>query len=533
MGNEVNVPMTSGGRVSFRSRVAAVSRTRTRRETEGPHLGRLSDTGAFEDDCISRSKSSRALLMEQPKKPQAPPTAWVDVESLADEDIANVDPGLHPVPSEDTDPPWSDLMNCISTSPSTLPYVHNGPFEANLFPKISRPLSPAELYQNLLYIRSLDPPPPYRNILNYHAQFRSHHSTRSFNLLIALGIRLSYFGTVRMLLGRMQAEGIRPDTFTRQLSVRNMILSGEGWDAAWKEQISQSRDEGISMPLPVWLEFFGTERTVESARPGRGPQDLVRHLRDPGMTEPISLHTVQMRYRTLMQHMPSVSAREWAVVPAWAVHRVIRGLIRTDQRPMAIDITRFFFEGLPETLTERWQTICRQMIREHMFPRRAPPLVEYGRLRKEVLAFFDLRPDLCPDSAILFGLMRPLKKSDRCGKLASTLVDYFVNRWGVGVVDEQVRRRLASLAIKQKKLGVAKRVIRSQASVEAVRRELRAEADVKDSLQASSLGGVSEALRFARRGLEGWKWRLLRRRLWRVRSKGVLGHGATRRVDVR
>ncbi|CCM04187.1 uncharacterized protein FIBRA_06350 [Fibroporia radiculosa] len=131
------------------------------------------------------------------------------------------------------------------------------------------------------------------------------------------------------------------------------------------------------------------------------------------------------------------------------------------------------------------------------------------------------RPTLEPDATTVFRLMRPLKRAVRSGDLGLGLVQSFVRRWGLRVVDDRVRRRLASLAIKQANSRLALDVVRSQEVVEQVQAEMAAENVLLHDVAHGTLSGQpaqrGELLRFGRRAREGWHWRLVRRRLWRAR----------------
>lgn len=441
----------------------------------------------------------------------------VSVDCLTEADIAAVDQGLHLTGLEKTDPPWPDVVASVNAAHPPFHIVHQGLREPGRPPQIPDPDSPAALCHNLFYFRTASPPPSYSGLLRYHSLFRQHHSTRSFNLLIALGIRMTQHGTVERLLTLMRAEGVPPDSLTRQLIVRNSILGDEGWDVAWQKQTERARSQGVSMPLHIWLEFLASLHKDIS-----WPPPATRRKRPSGLRTTIPLLTRKTRLQTLMENMPSVTATEWAQIPPRFVCQLVRALLHSGHRSKAVDVTLFFLRHLPVKVTPRLASACRSILYYHLMCRHRPGLREFYALKEEFLQFFRACPVMRPDSTILFGLMRPLKRAVRCGDIALELVQQFVSRWGPDIVDDKVRRRLASLAIKQGRLRVANIAIRSQKAVNDLRKELVAEEELKSCARGFGSGQtprLREALRYERRNVESWKWRMVRKRWWRVRLR--------------
>ncbi|OBZ78684.1 hypothetical protein A0H81_00816 [Grifola frondosa] len=158
-----------------------------------------------------------------------------------------------------------------------------------------------------------------------------------------------------------------------------------------------------------------------------------------------------------------------------------------------------------------------------MAPRRKLNLTSHHSIKRTVFTFLGMHPTFQPSPTTLFFLLRSLRSTSKCGDRAGALVGQFVARWGSEIVDDRVRRRYASLLIKQSKLRAAATVDLAQQHVEALREEWRTEKEVRVGERNAERRRHLRWLdmgRTPRRNLEKWCWRLLRRRLWRTWNKG-------------
>ncbi|KAI0931850.1 hypothetical protein AcW2_000636 [Taiwanofungus camphoratus] len=449
----------------------------------------------------------------------------ISIDYLSSADVDLIDPGRDPTPFPQSDPPWSEIVASMPTRDPPFQTVRYGPFE--IVPSLTapHPVCPSDLYQNLLRFISASPPVSLQRVLDYHAAFPDLHSTRSFNLLIKLALRCASFGTAEWLLTKMRAEGIGGDPETRKLRVRYSIRVGK-WEECWKEQTAQAQEEGLAMPLVIWLQFFGTAKRGAFRRRFPSGRDLPPHRKDLEAVSPFDPLVLARRYGMLMQNLPSVTEREWVRIPPRVIHQVVSLLIRIKQRQVAIDTTAFYLKHLPQKLNAAWAKLCLDIIHLHMAPGWKRGLKEHYLVKRTLFAFLRLHPSLQPTPTTLFLLLRTVRKTTKCGDLAWSVVQNFVTRWGPEIVDDKVRRRLASIALKQGKMRLVNTIVRAQTHAEEARKELITELDVKNGVprvRHKRKLGLSDVLRFARRNGEGWRWLLLRRRVWRARSKRKTG----------
>ncbi|KAH9947156.1 hypothetical protein B0H21DRAFT_740527 [Amylocystis lapponica] len=462
---------------------------------------------------------------------------FVNADDLESKDTSFIDRGLDPLPPVETDPPWTEIIESMSVYGVPVVTVRQDAFSAVPMSSVPDPLTPRDLHQNLLHFLHSRPLLSLRGLLAYHAAFPALHSSSTFNLLITLAIRFASFGTAEFLLKRMKAEGVAPNLDTHKLRVRLMVRTGQ-WDRCWKEEREQAEERGQALPLTIWLEFFGTtKRGAFRTHPRRDEQLSGRatkaeeyperpvDARGPRITGDFpSTDAIEdaRKFRLLMEHGPSLTLQERARVYPRVMHHVLRALIRTDQRTLAMSLTAQYFQALPPQLDSEWRKTCLDIIHLHMAPGWKRNLSEHYVVKRTVLTFLGMHPSFRPTSTTLFLLLRTLRATKRSAELGQALVRNFTRRWGLHLVDDRVGRRLASFALKQGNLRVARALERSQKYFEEARAVWLAEQEVKIEARGGDRERKlrwSDALHFSRRSVEGWRWRLFRRRLWRVRSK--------------
>ncbi|OBZ78690.1 hypothetical protein A0H81_00818 [Grifola frondosa] len=216
--------------------------------------------------------SRRPSRTPKAARPHPRSCAVIDVDSLSGWDIAFVDRGRSVSSPYDSDPPWSEICDEV-------PWISAFSEQAFTVPSLgtSLPASAAELHENMVhYILSSSSPALLQRMLSYHAAFSTLHSTASFNILIRLAIRMSSYGTVPFLLEKMRLERIPGNSDTRALRVRWMVRTGK-WDQAWNDERKVAEDEGVAMPLSVWLEFFEIAKRGTIWRPVKDLDDPTSH----------------------------------------------------------------------------------------------------------------------------------------------------------------------------------------------------------------------------------------------------------------
>lgn len=176
------------------------------------------------------------------------------------------DPGRADVfPTYEDDPPWAEAIESmvdaglavaaipcwgVSPHPIIIPQTKKA-LCTRLYTMSQGALNAAELLESLI---------------QYHTLYPDVQSNASYNFLISLAISSSRFSTARRLFEAMDAAGLQENTETRKLWARLRIRLGY-WEEAWKGEIRKG-----PLPLPVWLEFFGTT----AVGPPRAPPQLPR-----------------------------------------------------------------------------------------------------------------------------------------------------------------------------------------------------------------------------------------------------------------
>ncbi|EPT04030.1 hypothetical protein FOMPIDRAFT_1022140 [Fomitopsis schrenkii] len=412
----------------------------------------------------------------------------------------------------ESNPPWPEIAEALSASGSRPCLVRYGPIDASPTVPVAPPSSPHDLYRKLVFLRTLSPAPSLEWLMQYHANYRQHHSAGSFNLLIAWAIRMARRGTAESLFSQMQRECVKPNVLTRALRVRFLVRFYE-WSRAWTEQQVLSREEGKPLPLAVWLEFFDTEK--------RGALRIWRPTDEsPGVElkpiSPVDTDTLPIRYQTLMQHKPLFSAKERSSTPTLLVYRTVRHLILIGQTEPAALVTEACFRGMPARLQSRLRARCQAIMNLHFLLPSQRGQRGHFAFRQVLYRLLGSHGDLRPNATTLFLLMRPLLRAREGGSVAERLVKTFVRRWGSRVVDDRVQRRLASLLCREGRLSDAVAIARAHVVVEQARKELATEREVTPRpAQGRKLTGIRPHAYRRFRNVERWRWWLLRRRLRR------------------
>ncbi|KAI0778447.1 hypothetical protein BD413DRAFT_465830 [Trametes elegans] len=442
----------------------------------------------------------------------------VDVDRLLPEDIASADYG-HAAPSDyESDPPWEEIRDSVPEcflqriSPRRAP-------TPKWLETIPKPSTPEELLANLVLAVTASSPASLGQVLSYHAAHRTLHSTASFNFLVKFAIRNASFGTVQTLLQEMVCERIPGDLETRTLRVRCMVRTGF-WEKAWREEMALKEADGQAMPLPVWLEFFGDVKrgaiwvptTTHGRVQARGSEPL----------PPSDPPTLVRRINALLENSPLVTPADLERIPPRALYAVVRALVAQGQRSAAIDLTSSYFKSLPHDLDDEWRRSCLSVIHLHMRPDGVRSLAEHYAARDRLFGFLGMHHSFRPTSTTLFMLLRSLRKSRRCGKRAEAVMRAFARRWGPDVVDDAVRRRVASYWVRQGDAARAQAILEEKRELDEQRAAWRVE---KEAVVGDSIKDRARRIRWLdlhRSPLESRArrlWKLLRQRLGRARMR--------------
>lgn len=426
------------------------------------------------------------------------------------------------------------------------------PTESLPIPTMPFPTSPQSLYRNLLFITS-NPPFYIREAIDYYFDWpKPLHSTKSFNLLISLALRNASFASVGRLFSAMRAESIPANMQTCKLHVRWFVRTGK-WNDAWKRVLEIMGQQNATttfpnnpIPLPLWLELFGSQKRgalrhwvitdrkpIIKAGSGAGcntspnaardlhlnaglEEDQKSRLEDAKNSTPFRRKRLMprscqnpyaaemLRYRALLQVSPLLASSDQVQILPRTILIITQTMYHVGQRSLALSTALSYVKSLPPRL--RWCDRRRvidlvnfhlSMVTRH----RKPGLKQHFTQRRILWKFLHARPDLTPSSTTLFLLLGPLRGCRRSGTLAMQCLHLFEKRWGPRVQSRLVRRRVASLALKEGRLDI----------VEAMMRVAWRYGVSDDSFPRTVYASRRRPWRtlFSRRGAENRRWHLI------------------------
>ncbi|KAG6381109.1 hypothetical protein JVT61DRAFT_5507 [Boletus reticuloceps] len=396
------------------------------------------------------------------------------------------------------------------------------------------PTSPQSLYHNLLSITSIPSAIDY-----YFDSPRALHSTRSFNLLISLALRSASFASARRLFTAMQAESIPPNMETWKLHVRWFVRTGK-WNDAWKRALEISGNSNKPIPLPLWLELFGSQKrgalrhwVITDRKPNvqAGPAAYSGHdihldaglengeqsrMKDDENSTPCfrkrlvprpcqSFYAVQLsRYRALMQVSPLLTPSDQVQILPRTVLIITQIMYQVGQSSLALSTALSYLESLPPRIRRCDRRRILDLVNSHLSMatrHRKQGLKQHFAQRRILWKFLHARPDLAPSSTTLFLLLGSLRGCRRSGTLAMQCLQLFEKRWGPHVQSSLVRRRVASLALKEGRLDIVAAMIRLES-------RCRAFTDALPRTVYTSRRGPWRTL-FSRRGAENRRWHII------------------------
>jgi hypothetical protein len=436
----------------------------------------------------------------------------IKLKALSVDDFDRRDPGRV------RDVVWSDppvdAGTLVAIPPETLPT-----------PTMPFPTSPQSLYRNLLFLTS-NPPCSISEAIDYYFIWpKALHSTKSFNLLISLALRSASFASVDRLFSVMRAESIPPNMETWKLHVRWFVMTGK-WNDAWKRVLEITGKHNVAtkfpinpIPLPLWLELFGSQKrgalrhwVITDRKPytqagsvadwgltsavsgagcntgpdagcnfdarledgkkfhvGAGVQDAENSplLRKRLMPRPCQRpYAVELsRYRALMQVSPLLTSSDQVQILPRTILIVTQIMYQVGQRSLALSTALSYLESLPPQLRRCDRRRVLDLVNFHLSMvtrHRKPCLKQHFTQRRILWKFLHARSDLTPSSTTLFLLLGPLRGCRRSGTLAMQCFHLFEKRWGPRVQSRLVRRRVASLALKEGRLDIVEAMIRSE-----------------------------------------------------------------------
>ncbi|KAJ7293500.1 hypothetical protein C8J57DRAFT_1269195 [Mycena rebaudengoi] len=188
-----------------------------------------------------------------------------------------------------------------------------------------------------------------------------------------------------------------------------------------------------------------------------------------------------------------------------AVRIVIRAMLSVKRANSAFLLATRYFDGLPRYVSAKWAAECVAIMDAIVaFEARRRGLLDFYSARRKLNSLLAIHPSFRPTPKTLYILLSTLRQAKQCGTVAA--------RWGPQVEDRRVRRRVASYAIKERRLDIVDKVF--EAEHKSRQQGTERDAGTPERLK---LGSRPREL-VLRRGYESWLWKRLgvRRRLLRT-----------------
>ncbi|KAL5495306.1 hypothetical protein ACEPAI_769 [Sanghuangporus weigelae] len=381
---------------------------------------------------------------------------------------------------------------------------------------LTHPATPQELELRLYQALTFKPLPSLSRLIKYHDSFPSLHSASSYDLLVQLAIRHTSYSKAFQLLRRMEEVGIKPSSYSKVLHIRLLVRIGR-WNHAWSYVRQGLASGNEKSALPLLLELLGFHEPREFSR--KTLPDVSRPMRTAPEVHDDGYHASFVRewQKSILGSIPNHLPGD-AHPPVYFILTVVRHLLRNSRIKTARAVTMEWICHLPRVLSRPRKRHCLCLLHLHLaFSSKV--LESYFSNRKFVDLFLRQRPDVRPNSTTLFLLLRSLTRAK--GKLtyhAIGLVRAFQKKWGPGLIDRRVRRRIAHIALREGRLDVAHTWIEAEDRTSR-RRKLMALQRVVVGEQAVKLPRKTRRMSFQKLmpGVddENRKWRWLKRRFWR------------------
>ena len=226
-----------------------------------------------------------------------------------------------------------------------------------------------------------------------------------------------------------------------------------------------------------------------------------------------------------MQYFPVLDPEDLARIPPRAVLTSVRWMIRMGNYTTSWGLTKGFFERLPRHISPVVQRVCQDIMHLHLLPRsgdhKKPTHYQALYMVSQLLS---TNSGLRPNADTLFHLLRSLRYAKNRTVRARRLVARFEKKWGPEIVDNKVRRRVASFALSEYKSRLARSLM--DARMEEYTRQVELAAVGTPSSDFTPyirpVRRPPRRLLYPRRGVENRRWLVLFRRAGRMdrRKKG-------------
>jgi hypothetical protein len=382
-------------------------------------------------------------------------------------------------------------------------------------PALGKVNSKAVLYRHLLRIATSGRPPPIASLIYYHDMHPSYQSTQSYNLIIAHAFRRSAIGLALRQIRAWEGLGLRGNRDSRRLKIRGLLELGSwastraqlrsvfnGHLVSSNHEASQEEESSSSGSAASRLRIFGRQKRAMRYAMLHSPfyslASLHTHLSVAPSPELLSDPSL---FRRLVD-----TFREQRTLSPSAVYFIVQAFTRVGKRNSAFTLAAAYLSGLPANIDKRTRQTCLSIIHllmTAMTAHRRDGLALLHEMRRTMMRLLVLHPRLRPSSATVALLLRGLKKARGGVAVASNLVESFKRRWGAGIEDSRIRRRITSLALKEGRMDVVDAAFRQHRVASVV--AFNARTHVPASIWRSE--GV-----YRRRGKEERLWLSLNKR---------------------
>ena len=341
-------------------------------------------------------------------------------------------------------------------------------------PHLPIPTSPDLLYENFIHVlRTRIPRPTLAALVDYHRLFPDHQSTRSYNLLISLSLHHRAYGITRALFHAMRDRSIQRNIETHRLYVSSLIYQGF-WDKAWSYATELAKKiPGGSIPFSIWLEFCHTRK---------GPMILEKDQKGKkkrlqNVSEPVALMSARRKVMNLNRPLAIPPLKD---TPPVGMRNMVQLMVKSRLRHQALKLTEDYFKALPLNMNGMMNHQCLNIVKIHLAHKGSGKtgIPRFNAAKKLLFSLLSFNPSLRPTSDVLLFILGILKKAKRSGTVAYDFISLCKEKWGPGVEDRRVQRRVSRLALKEGRMDIVETMLRAEASDNFYRRPRLLEQEV-------------------------------------------------------
>ncbi|EAU93152.1 hypothetical protein CC1G_10520 [Coprinopsis cinerea okayama7 len=351
------------------------------------------------------------------------------------------------------------------------------------------------------------PPLDLAVILDYFTCYPRLHTTQTYNVIMAYTLRHGAYGSFLSLAKALHASRLPRNMETTKLEVRYMVHRG-AWDQAWRlvTEPTSTRSPN-TIPLPIWVEFFQFRRLgYDPPRRTRARLTGVMPSRQQGD----ALKDWDPRLKLLFEWAPAEMSDPRRIPPR-VILSIVTHLLRLHRFDHAMTLTTSYLRSIPRRLTPRRREDCINIVNAHVaLGSSATGLRKLRDGEKTLKILLRLHSNIRPNATTLFLLLSGLRKAKHCGTRAERVVRKFAGKWGKELKEDlRVRRRVASLALKEGRLDIAKAYSTDPKGTKTGRSTSESPTEANPTLRFRRL---SDKVLLSRRGEDRRLWQRVRMR---------------------